>query len=135
MGMHRALTALFLVVFISHSHQDRTELGLTVKELKKAGCTVWTDSQLVPGQRWPHQLESKILSSDIILVLVTPNSHKSYWVTAEILFSLDHHKPVVPLRPNPDTEMPLILEGLAEAHTSQLGEELGCGLSYARIAF
>jgi hypothetical protein len=66
-----------LRIFISYSHQDeelRRDLVTHLSILKREGLiTFWTDISILPGENWKEEISRKLDSSDVVLLLVSPD--------------------------------------------------------------
>jgi hypothetical protein len=86
-------------IFISYSRKDREIATVLEKELKKRGLTVWRDVQSIEaGARWFGAIEDGIRGSRALVVLITPTSAGSAWVTYEYAFATGARIPVIGVR-------------------------------------
>jgi CheY-like chemotaxis protein len=84
--------------FISHAEKDGYFADLIKMKLKEAGIQVWLDNgALHAGQEWRKAIDDGIASSDVCLVIVTPKSCKSSYVTYEWAYALGKGIKVIPL--------------------------------------
>ncbi|MBK8194077.1 MAG: toll/interleukin-1 receptor domain-containing protein [Lewinellaceae bacterium] len=69
-------------IFISYAHEDQRHLNELEKHLAwaEAHAAYWSDRKLNPGERWDARIESELRSSDVILLLVTPNIGQSNYI-------------------------------------------------------
>jgi len=71
-------------IFISYSHQDETLVRQLEKHLlpltRMGYISLWRDRAIVPGQEWAGAILSAINSSDIILILVSPDYLASSYI-------------------------------------------------------
>ena len=74
-------------VFISHNHRDRefVEAAITAP-LAKYGIETWySNSDIIPGEKYIQRIEDGLLKCDWVAVLVTENSVQTGdWVRAEV---------------------------------------------------
>lgn len=72
-------------VFISHSSLDK-QLSLGIAhELKAAGFSVWYDEwEIRVGESITRKVFDGIQSSDVLIILLSPNSVQSVWVQEEL---------------------------------------------------
>ncbi|MFC1926221.1 toll/interleukin-1 receptor domain-containing protein [Chloroflexota bacterium] len=91
------------VVFISHSSKDQ-RMVRKLKELlaKKLDGTldifVSSDGQSIPfGRNWVHEIEEALKSSELVFVLLSPNSVRSSWIYFEAGFSYSKGIEVIPI--------------------------------------
>lgn len=70
--------------FISYSHADAEHAQSLLRELKARDLSVWIDAeQIEPGDLFVKVLEAGMQASRCILLLVSPRSQASDWVTEE----------------------------------------------------
>lgn len=85
-------------VFISYSSADTIFADLTKMKLKEAGVEVWLDSgELRAGEEWRNAIDRGISSTDVMVVVLTPRSCESPYVTYEWGFALGRGIPVLPI--------------------------------------
>ncbi len=85
-------------VFISYSSSDSIFADLTKMKLKEAGIQVWLDSgELRAGEEWRDAIDKGISSMDVMIVVLTPQSCESPYVTYEWGFALGKGKTVIPI--------------------------------------
>ncbi len=73
-------------VFVSHNHKDRefVETRITAP-LATHGIETWySNSDIIPGERYIQRIEDGLLKCDWVLVVVSENSVASDWVRAEV---------------------------------------------------
>jgi hypothetical protein len=67
---------------IRYSSQDAIFGDLLRMKLKEAGIQVWVDaSRIHVGDEWPQAIDKGIRSADVCLVVITPESCNSPYVT------------------------------------------------------
>lgn len=99
-------------VFISYSRSDSGFVKDIAKWLQEAGCTVWQDiSGLRGGETWASGIDKAVRGSDVVIVVLSPNSNASEWVRKETLLAMKLHKPIVPILFR-ETEIPVQLVDL-----------------------
>ena len=85
-------------VFISYSHEDHHFAELLNLKLQNKEHTVWLDNgALRAGEDWRNGIEKGIQESDVVLVVMSPFSVESSYVTYEWAFAIGRDKAVVPL--------------------------------------
>ncbi len=85
-------------VFISYASKDAIFADLTKMKLKEAGIRVWLDhGNLRGGDEWRDAIDQGIATSDVMLVVLTPSSCESSYVTYEWGFALGMRKKVIPI--------------------------------------
>ena len=68
--------------FMSYASEDAVFADLAMMKLKEAGVHVWVDhGALRAGEEWRNAIDEGISSSDVLLVMLTPQSCKSPYVT------------------------------------------------------
>jgi TIR domain-containing protein len=94
-------------VFISYCREDFGTAHRLWKDLTSRGLDCWFDGEdLLPGQRWRHEIERAIRRSDFFLALISSHSlTKRGFVQRELKLALDvleeiplHKVYVVPIR-------------------------------------
>ena len=72
-------------IFISHSTKDKEIAGKLAKMLKENQLDVWYDGlSFQPGDSIVNTIEKGIADSSTLIVLLSEESIKSYWVKSEI---------------------------------------------------
>jgi hypothetical protein len=84
-------------VFISYSRKDATFAEALREHVQAAGFEVWMDSILPAGFDWRQEIDAAIRESFVILVVVSPDSKVSEYVTYEWAFGLGLGVKVIPL--------------------------------------
>ena len=84
-------------VFISYSSEDRSYVEDLASFLHDAGVPVWYDHSLVGGENWSLNIQSAIRNCAAFIVVMTPSSEGSRWVTRELNYAERNGKPVIPL--------------------------------------
>jgi predicted nucleotide-binding protein len=92
-------------VFVSYSNSDQEYAAGIFREMATSGMSVWTDNELMVGSDWATEIEDALEESDVVVILVSPNSVASEWVNFELGFALSAAKKVVPVLIN-DAELP-----------------------------
>lgn len=99
-------------VFISYSRSDASFVKDIATWLQEAGCTVWQDiSGLRGGETWASGIDHAVRGSDVVIVVLSPDSNASEWVRKETLLAMKLHKPIVPILIR-ETEIPVQLVDL-----------------------
>ncbi len=84
-------------VFLSYSADDRATAASLVDALKANGARVWWDQELQLGEQWATEIKRALKEADVVLVLVTPSSVESHWVTYEWSSALARTTTVIPV--------------------------------------
>lgn len=72
-------------IFVSHSSRDTWLASVLAERLTALGCSVWLDvMSLEGGREILRTIKEAIEDADEALVLVSPQSLKSQWVSVEI---------------------------------------------------
>jgi hypothetical protein len=84
-------------VFISYSRKDIKFARRLATDLENAGFDVWWDiSDLQGGDDWVRFIPAAIETSRFFVVLLSPDSVKSEWVSKEYSYALRLRKKIVP---------------------------------------
>ncbi len=83
-------------VFVSYAHADEAFIQ-ALKEHLPEGYHVWTDRQIVPGRNWQEAIDVAIQQSFVVLVVLTPRSSESKYVTYEWSYALGLGRTVITL--------------------------------------
>lgn len=85
-------------IFISYSRKDKEFVQRLAGDLDRAGYDTWWDvGDLRGGQAWAIEIEKHVRACPVFLVVLSPDSKNSDWVSKETLLALDLHKIIVPL--------------------------------------
>ncbi len=93
-------------IFISYAHADEAamqELDKFLGPLERSGdIRIWTDRNILPGQRWKEEILRNLESADMILLLVSANFLASDFIHEEeiprALQGMEQHgKAVIPI--------------------------------------
>jgi hypothetical protein len=85
-------------IFISHSSADKAFTNKLYDALLADGYWVWMDKFLEPAEKWEPQIDEKLRSSKIFLVLFSPASVKSDWVKHEGSMALALNQRIIPVK-------------------------------------
>lgn len=83
--------------FISYAHADSQFVTDLEDKLASEDMTVWIDVHLRGGNEWKKQIDLQIEESKGVIVVVTPISLASPFVTYEWAYAKGLKKPVVPI--------------------------------------
>ena len=70
-------------IFISYSKHSRDITENLAAYLEKKGYTVWWDTSLLAGERFPEVINKELRAASAVIVIWTPYSIGSEWVYAE----------------------------------------------------
>lgn len=85
-------------IFISYAHKDEWYLELFEKRLQDK-YDLWTDRNIRLGQGWKESIDEAIRKSFAVLVILTPNSCESKYVTYEWSYALGLGRRVITVVP------------------------------------
>jgi HEAT repeat protein len=89
-------------VFVSYKHGDHDFSAMLIRQLQGAGFNVWVDSeQLRAGENWREAINEAIKESFALVLVITPESKASEYVTYEWAFAQGAGIKVVPLLRKP----------------------------------
>lgn len=93
-------------IFISYSHIDiewKDKLKAHLRSLELAGlATIWTDKEILPGEKWDNAILSNLNKSDIILFLISANFMASNYIQdTEIKYALRNKARIIPIYLSP----------------------------------
>lgn len=75
-------------VFISHDFKDSKSAQKIANFLRNDGFEVWDDSQILPGENWAEAIGKALEESEAMVVLLTPNSVNSSYISYEVGYAL-----------------------------------------------
>ncbi len=85
-------------IFLSYSRKDKTFAEKVAIDLEKLGYDVWWDlTDIDGGDRWAKEIQEGIMHSQILAIIVSPNSIASEWVEKEFVFASKQGLKIVPL--------------------------------------
>jgi hypothetical protein len=84
-------------VFISYSKKDGAYVKRLAKWLETAGVPVWFDASLDYGDTWTQVIEEKLDTCDAVIVVMSPESRNSTWVSREVTRAERKGKRVFPI--------------------------------------
>lgn len=84
-------------VFISYSPKDAKAMTTLRDMLLRAGFKPWIDPAPRPGQDWRDDVDTAISAANVVLLIITPNSATSVYVTYEWSLALGLGVPVIPI--------------------------------------
>ncbi|MBD2449111.1 toll/interleukin-1 receptor domain-containing protein [Nostoc sp. FACHB-152] len=84
-------------VFYSYAHEDeklRLQLEKHLSSLKREGViTDWCDRKIGPGKEWQNEIDTRLNTSHIILLLVSPNfMYSDYCWDVEVKRAMERHQ-------------------------------------------
>lgn len=89
-------------IFISYSRADKDFAARLVNDLAAYDVRVWLDVRSIPhGANWDIEVQKGLDDSDLMLVLLSPDSVASQNVADEWSYFIDQDKPIIPLMIRP----------------------------------
>src|SRR5262249_54291310 len=88
-------------IFISYSRKDSPFAGQLVKALTGRGFEVWIDRKIRAGTQWSRTIQQALRASQIMIVVMSPESMASNNVEDEWQYFLDRQKPIIPVKIKP----------------------------------
>jgi hypothetical protein len=86
-------------LFISYARKDEAFVHDLVQELQNYNVALWMDKNIEYGSAWDETIDSQLADCDAILVIATPASMASPYVTYEWSYFIGANKPVLPFVP------------------------------------
>lgn len=84
-------------VFLSYDHDDDLFADFARDSLEKRGVSVWIDNKIEGGDEWRNEIDEAIRGSDVLIVVLSPSSFESTYVTYEWGFALGIGRKVIPI--------------------------------------
>lgn len=85
-------------IFISYSRKDLTFVKQLANDLRQVGFEVWYDlSGLEAGKNWGREIQAALHNSQVLIVVISPNSLESRWVEREYLFAEKLNLKIIPI--------------------------------------
>lgn len=85
-------------VFISYAADDRSVAARVAKELAKGKRKGWLDIKDIRlGQPWREEIDDALRSAEVVIVILTPESCRSQYLTYEWSFALGAGVRILPL--------------------------------------
>lgn len=84
-------------VFVSYARKDEEVVMPDVELLRRAGCSVWYDRDIKPGEDWIPAISQHVVSADAVLVFVSPNLLQSDFVERELCTAITYKKRIIPV--------------------------------------
>src|SRR5579859_4047893 len=85
-------------LFLSYRRASSADLARYIRDrLVALGVDVFFDVENINAGRFAAIIEKEIIAREHFLVILTPSSLESEWVTREILTALANHRNIIPL--------------------------------------
>jgi Tol biopolymer transport system component len=89
-------------IFISYSRADEAFARTLATSLAEWGADIWIDVEDIPvGLKWSRAIQEGLDLSDVLIVIISPDSMSSPNVEDEWQYFLDQHKLVIPVLHRP----------------------------------
>ena len=89
-------------VFLSYAHEDEQAVAVLASDLQANDVNVWfAPKDLLLGDQLTRSIQKAIRQADYFLLVATPQSQNSRWVSKEISYALRHEPgglTIIPLR-------------------------------------
>src|SRR6266568_1878219 len=84
-------------IFYCYARKDKTlrdELEKHLGALKRSGqITTWFDREILPGKEWAQEIDTRLNTADLVLLLVSPDFiHSDYCYSKEMLRALERRE-------------------------------------------
>jgi hypothetical protein len=94
----KGLGTASIQAFMSFSHSDASVVEPLILQLRNRGISIWWDRDIVHGDDWSDQIQDAMAGSDIMVVIVSPQSISSAEANKEWKYWLDFlKKPLIPV--------------------------------------
>ena len=113
--------AAAVLVFLSYSTADAPSARDIEDRLRTAGCEVWSDVALSPGDDWRREVERAIERADVVVALVSAEAIASLYARDEWAYARDLRKRIVPI-PIGNIHLPMIFARLNWGRRDKLKE-------------
>ena len=100
-------------VFLSYAQADQAFAKALGEELTRRGLEVWRgEEQILPGDNWGSSIAEGLKKSNAMVVLISPKSMESKYVSSEIQYALGdlgYEKRIFPVMVQETPSVPWIL--------------------------
>ncbi|MBC1193912.1 toll/interleukin-1 receptor domain-containing protein [Microcystis aeruginosa BLCCF158] len=79
-------------VFISHAFTEAQLAKRVADSLREDGFQVWDPAEILPGENWANNLAKALQEAEAMIVLLTPESLKSFNVGSDISYAIGEEK-------------------------------------------
>jgi len=79
-------------VFISHAFTESQLAKRVADSLREDGFQVWDPAEILPGENWANNLAKALQEAEAMIVLLTPESLKSFNVGSDISYAIGEEK-------------------------------------------
>jgi hypothetical protein len=100
-------------VFVSYKHEEQAFVEMLIRQLQAAGFPVWIDTeQLQAGENWRESINAAIKDSFALILVISPASKASQYVTYEWAYALGVGVKVIPVLLKPTEKLHPQIENL-----------------------
>jgi len=108
-------------IFISYSHMDDKIVYQMTEEFNKAKIKYFLDKKSIGfGDDIKYKIKKYLKKATYLVVIVSPSSIKSHWVSYEIGLADSQEIKIIPFITHPDIELPFYCHG--KKHCSSISE-------------
>lgn len=86
-------------VFISYKHEEhsRAFVSQLIDKLREQGFISWIDEHISGGKEWRKEIDKAVEAAIAVIVVLTPESAVSPYVTYEWAYAMGIGKPIIPV--------------------------------------
>ena len=85
-------------IFISYSSKDKDFVDELHEKLKRSGQHVWLNTESIPkGEAWHEEMTAGLSETDVLVLIVSPDSMASKWVKEEWQTFLGSDRTILPV--------------------------------------
>ncbi|MBN2302982.1 MAG: toll/interleukin-1 receptor domain-containing protein [Anaerolineae bacterium] len=84
-------------IFISYSHEDSKFIDRLVNDLEILGANIWVDKNIRAGIPWGNAIQQGLDTSEVMLLVISPDSMNSPNVEREWQYFLVNDKSIIPI--------------------------------------
>src|SRR5579883_656777 len=114
LGAFRPGAGANLHVFLSYSRRDLPLTMELAEHLKRMGCKVWFDQQIIGGQQWWQSIIDHIRAADLFLFVLTAESLVSPACAQEYDYAAKARKRILPVLAADDVDIRLLPAALQQ---------------------
>jgi hypothetical protein len=109
-------------IFLSYTRSDLPKFESLLRVLEENELYIWKDVECIRGgEKWPKAIGEAIASHDIVLLIWSRDSSKSYFVELEWNTAIALRKTIIPLLLD-DTNLPAILNSINAIRFNEITE-------------
>jgi len=84
-------------IFISYSRQDQAYVTQLAQALESHRLPLWLDDRINYGSEWPREIQKHLDTCLAFVLVMSPRSRESRWVSNELTRAIRLRKPIFPL--------------------------------------